>query len=361
MKDRVQDGPEQVWLTTPAFPGEQTMAYRESNTRELVDLSMNPQRRKFRVRAVISDQGQPINWSLEEAISFTPRNRIQLPDGGFSAWKHYGGTRAVFHDFCTDSTGNLFAIELDVSARRPELALGYARAAVNQLLDSLRLPVVILRLEIQSLRNSETVMAYQITMPNQFAAPVRRFGGFGPSGLFAGADAILREAVTNPSPHYRLLLAYKGFEGTKGIRRELAAFIKKHNIQAPELEPFRLDKAELGQHGFTEVQSFETLDDLVRNYKVLRDGAAHFFLGGRGPNARAHLHLSSTMAHTYAKVASLMLEYLGRELAQLRGFHNRHVAPITQIGMILPLEEAREEYLVVCPDDESTAPPDDFN
>jgi hypothetical protein len=39
---------------------------------------MNLQRHVFRVRAVITDQGQPMNSSLEEVLSFVPRNRFKL-------------------------------------------------------------------------------------------------------------------------------------------------------------------------------------------------------------------------------------------------------------------------------------------
>jgi Bacterial conjugation TrbI-like protein len=121
----VSPDPDQIWQVESAFPGEQTMIYRESATREIVSFSMNPQRRVFRVRAVVTDQGQPMNSSLEEVLSFVPKNRFKLRDGPFAVWKHYGGTKAVFFDLCADSDGNLWAVEVDVSARRPELALGY--------------------------------------------------------------------------------------------------------------------------------------------------------------------------------------------------------------------------------------------
>jgi hypothetical protein len=39
----------------------------------------------------------------------------------------------------------------------------------------------------------------------------------------------------------------------------------------------------------------------------------------------------------------------------VRAMNGRH------IGMVLPMEAARERYVVVSPDDETTAPQDEFN
>src|SRR5579862_6372065 len=128
------DAVDQLWLPNPAFPGEQTMIYRNSRTRELVALSMAKKRRIMRVRAVLTDQSYPLNCSLEDLLAFRPNSRIRLTDGQFSLWKHYGGNKAVFFDVRGDENGNLTSVEVEVSAVRPELALAYARASINQLL-----------------------------------------------------------------------------------------------------------------------------------------------------------------------------------------------------------------------------------
>ena len=364
--DISQPDANRIWQVEDAFPGEHTMIYRESSTREVVKYGMSLERRVFRTRAVITDQGQPLNSSLEEVLTFVPKNRIRLPDGPFAMWKHYGGKRAVFFDLCADADGNFSAVEVDVSAVRPELALAYARASVNQLLDSLTFPVphplVIQRLELKSLENKDAILAYQITMPHQFATEIGRIGGIGPNGAFRGVEAILREAATNSSPYYRLMLAYRGFEGTKRIRRQFAAFVEKHKVQAPEPETPKVDRTEMARHGFRgKALGLESIAKLIEHYKELRDAAAHFFLGGRGKAASQHLQLSSTVAHTYAKVSALLLIHLRREVTCLKQYHMRYIAPLTHLGMILPVETARDRYVVMCPDDEAKAAPDEFN
>ena len=151
----------------------------------------------------------------------------------------------MFYDMRGDQSDNLSAIEVQVSALRPELALAYARAAVNQLLDRLTAtvphPIVIQRLELLS-PSGKDVLAYQITMPHQLSTNLPRIGGIVPGGLFAGIEAVLREALTSLSPYYRLMLAHRGFEGIKRLRRHFPEFAKKHNVAAPAIATIKLDK-----------------------------------------------------------------------------------------------------------------------
>ena len=57
---------------------------------------------------------------------------IVLTDGTFPAFKYYSNGKAVLYDLLCDSEKRLTHIQTYVSARVPELALGYARAAVSQ-------------------------------------------------------------------------------------------------------------------------------------------------------------------------------------------------------------------------------------
>jgi hypothetical protein len=217
-------------------------------------------------------------------------------------------------------------------------------------------------LELLSPDNNTDILAYQITMPHQLATNLPRIGGIFPTGASTGVEAVLREALTNPSPYYRLLLAYRGFEGIKRIHREFAAFVRKHNVEAPPLEAVKLDRTEMAQHGFRgEVLEVETLQQVIDLYRDLRDAAAHYFLGSRGSGARQHLKFSSTLAHTYGRVSALMLNQLRRELVHLKQYHQRFIAARTHVGMVLPMEAVRERYVVVSPDDEATAQPNEFN
>lgn len=361
----MNDFPEDsVWMPQMALPGEQTMVYRQSRFREVAGLSIEKKRRKFDVRAIVTDNPPPYCGTLDEILSYAPRNRFTMPDGSFSVWKHYGKKKAVFFDLAADEAGRLARVHVEVSAIRPELALGYARAAVNQLLDSLTVgiehPLTIQRLELIS-PNDGGITAYQITLPCQEITRIVRFGGIGPGAMFSGLEAILREAATNPSPYYRLLLAYRGFDGTDSVRSQIAAFFREHKVSAPKPTSLKIDVTELAQLGFGgKVLELKNLNDLVKFYREFRNAVAHFFVD-QGSAGKGHLQFSSTMALSFAKVSALLLKYLRKEVLHLKAHYNEFMVPLIHVGMILPVEQARERYMVVCPDEETGAAHDEFN
>jgi hypothetical protein len=67
------------------------------------------------------------------------------------------------------------------------------------------------------------------------------------------------------------------------------------------------------------------------------------------------------MINTCAKVSALLLKYLRMEVLSLKQHYAQFMSPRIHVGMILPVEEARDRYMVVCPDDESRSVPDDFS
>ena len=63
-----------------------------------------------------------------------------------------------------------------------------------------------------------------------------------------------------------------------------------------------------------------------------------------------------------ASASALLLKYVRAELLQLRAHYDKVIAPKVHVGnLILPVEAVRERYRVVCPGDEASAPPDEFN
>src|ERR1017187_9303230 len=86
----------------------------------------------------------------------------------FQAFKYYSNGKAVLFDVISDRDGTLTHIQTYLSAKRPELALAYARAAINQFVDTLAIqaenPLSIQRLELLSPEDNG-ILAYQITVP----------------------------------------------------------------------------------------------------------------------------------------------------------------------------------------------------
>jgi len=245
---------------------------------------------------------------------------------------------------------------------RPELALGYGRAAINQFIDTLALqsenPLMIQRLEVLSLQDNG-VLAFQITVPSRVVTTAPRFHSLRPAAPFRNAEAIYREAISNSSPYYRLLLAYRGFEGIQQIRKVIRKSAERFRVTDKMPRPVSLDATELAQIDFHgPVLNLKNSDDLVEHYRQLRNGVAHFVVEQK---AGGSLQFSSTLVYTYAKVSTVLLRYLRLELRQLRDYYERHLANRIHKYPLWNPDDRGKQHLVVCPDDESTAPPDDFN
>ena len=104
----------------------------------------------------------------------------------------------------------------------PSNALLLARMPLNALLDIITrnfdLPLVLQRLELLSPRDG-SVLVTEMLIPNMRGIAMGPLGGIIQASQFAPYDALYREALTTSSPFYRLLCAWKMYEGTNRIRR----------------------------------------------------------------------------------------------------------------------------------------------
>src|SRR5260370_4568262 len=145
-----QDDP--LSFSHPVLPGALIMAFRESRFREIGLRSYRKDRTTFTVRAILTDKPQPGNCSLEEVVTFTSCTHVVLKDGAFPAFKYYANGKAVLFDLICEGDGRLTHIQTYVSAKLPELALGYGRAAISQFMDTLAIhsenPLSIQRMEL---------------------------------------------------------------------------------------------------------------------------------------------------------------------------------------------------------------------
>jgi hypothetical protein len=346
------------------LPGALIMAFRESRLREIGMLSYRRERETFTVRAVMTDKPQPSNCALEDVVTFEPCTHIVLKDGPFPAFKYYSNGKAVLFDLICDADLRLTHIQTYVSARRPELALGYARAATNQFIDTLAMhtgnPLSIQRMELLSPKDGG-VLAFQITVPSRVMTDVKKFHSLRAGGPFLNTEAIYREAITNPSPYYRLVLAYRGFEGVQQVRKMVRKLATDLKISERMPKSVRLDTLELARLEFNpEVHRLKDTGELFAYYGELRDAVAHFLLD-RNKTATGSLQFSSTHAYNYAAVSTVLLKYLRLELLQLRDYYEKFLSKQLHRYPLWNSDDRGKHHLVVCPDDESTAPPDEFN
>ena len=361
----IEDQQDPLSFPHPTLPGALTMAFRESRLREIGLLSYHKERKTFTVRAVMTDNAVPSNCTLEDVVTFQPRTHVVLKDGAFPAFKYYSNGKAVLFDLVCGPDNTLTHIQTYVSAKLPELALGYARAAINQFIDTFGLytrhPLSIQRLELMSLED-DGVLAFQITVPSRFTTHVDKFHSFRAGGPFLNTEAIYRQAITNPSPYYRLLLAFRGFEGVQQTRTVLRRLATDLNVSEKMPKVVRLDALQLARLQFPpEVSALKDMDALFVYYRGLRDAAAHFLLD-RKKTATGSLQFSSTHEYNYAAVGALLLEYLRGELIRLRDYYENFLSKKLHDRYPLWNSDDRGRYhLVICPDEEDSAPADEFN
>jgi hypothetical protein len=124
----------------------------------------------------------------------------------------------------------------------------------------------------------------------------------------------------------------------------------------------RLDALKLAQLQFPpEVCALKDTGALFAYYRGLRDAVAHFLLD-QSEAAKGSLQFSSTHEYNYAAVSALLLEHLRGELIQLRDYYEKFLSK--ELHGRYPLWNSDDRgrcHLVICPDDERSAPHDEFN
>ena len=355
---RTQLNPEELSFPIDPIPGGIIMVLRECRVQELGWLSYEKKRQTFTVRAFITDNPE-VSYSLADAVKRPSSVSIELQQEVITLFNHHGGDKAVFFDLVRGKSGMLSYILVQVSSTRPELALGYARAEINRLLDRFTAgakhphPFGIQRLELLSPKDSE-VIAYQLMIPFPGITRIGQIPGFFPAGLFAGHHAIFREAINNPSAFYRLLLAFRAYEGIGFLRSRIAKAREHYKIEERMPKETRLDKGELARLQLSdEVRDLEQVGELFSHFGYLRNGIAHFLLKPTD-SGEGHLYLSSVLVNTYAIASALLLKYIRIESQQLEGYYVKFVRPHIDRGrLVYPMAEYREKFIIISPDVET--------
>lgn len=172
-------------------------------------------------------------------------------------------------------------------------------------------------------------------------------GGIDQLVPFAPYDAIYREAVVSSSPFYRLLCAFRIYDGTNEIRRWLREQCEQHRIAErmpadPEVTAEELLGLGFAPEAVNEIRRARDLFERLRDY---RNAIAHFLV--EGDQGQAHVYLADgLMIRTYSVAAVGLLKYAHQTLRELRMFYTARLEPILMRGMVLPLPEQRDRYVV---------------
>lgn len=189
---------------------------------------------------------------MADILNRPSHHRVAVNDHKLSIYLHHGGRNAVYFDLVgAGSEDWLDYIEVVVS-KYPSNCFWSARTAVSQLLDSMMrttwLPLTIRRLDLY-LEGDESPLCQQLILP--FTEGVRwgPLGGIHQYRFFAPYEALIREAITTGSPFYRLLCAYRLYEGVQPLRKMLRELGERAGVPITLPKPQALDLQWLKRFG----------------------------------------------------------------------------------------------------------------
>jgi len=315
---------------------------------ELETVEREGKQRNFLVRAVVSDH-VPLAGTLRDILE-RPSYTMLIAEGNrLSIFLHHGGDNAVFYDVIAhDPTRPIDYIEVPVFSRYPSNCFWSARTAVSQLLDSLIRPtwqpLTIRRLDLH-LEGDDAPLCHQLVLP--FHEGVRLIGngwGMHQYDFLAPYEALIRETITNGSPYYRLLCAYRLYEGLGPLRKILRDFAKRTDVSAPLPKPPKLDLDLLKGFGvnLSALGGAKDAEDFWKKSAEMRTAAAHFLLKGSGP-----LSLSDGPSyHTYSVIGAILLHYAHRAFLDLHRYTGQHFGERLRMGSIMAALQYRERFIL---------------
>jgi len=330
--------------------GALAVAVREDRFNEMGALEQERARRIWRVRGIISDT-IPLGGDIRSGLERRREHNFFLNENPLSIYLHRGGRDATYFDFVANGERRLDYIEVRVDTDLPGNAFLYARQPLNEMLDVLvrnppHPPLVIQRLELVS-PNDGAILAYEVTLHFMQGVAFGPLGGVLQWPIFAPYHAIFREAIVNPSPFYRLLCAWRVYEGIQVVRRWLREQCERFNINERLPRSPEVDVAHLERMGFERewCARIRRVDDLFREMGDLRNGIAHFLFEGEA--GHAHVYLSNgPQIQIYSISSAILLGYVGREIDVLRQFYSQRIEGRIMRGMLLPMVGNREQFVV---------------
>lgn len=321
----------------------------EEQASEIGRLETDRVRRRYRVQGVVGDTihlATPLPTLLREC----PSRSIKIDERLKQLYVHHGGADAVYYTLRADDEGWLTSVEVKVETALPSRAFLLARAPLNRFLDSLivvkPLPLVITRLDLVHPDRDE-VIASELVYPFNGGLAIGELGGFHQTPLFSPYLVLLREGLTAGTPFYRLLCAWRAFDGINYLRREIRKIADKLKITEPLPKDPLVDHEYLEHLGLTKdfTSGIRTVRDLFDKLTPHRNGVAHFLLKAEEQETHVYLADGPTFA-TYSYGSAALLRYAWDAIHELRLYYNMHLDSKLVIGSVLPLREHADRFIV---------------
>lgn len=304
--------------------------------------------RTWEVRAYISDH-VPLAGGADAALARPSYHLLHLNENPLWIYLHSGGRNAVYYGLFGDEAGKVRYITVSVESRLPSNALLLARGPINALLDVFtrdsNMPLTVQRLELMSPLDGNVLMS-EFLIPQRNGVALGPLGGIMQAVPFAPYDALYREALTTTSPFYRLLCAWKMYEGTNRIRRWIQEQCEQRGINErmppdPDVDPQELIRLGLDA---AFVEGIRHARDLFEKMRDQRDAIAHFLI--ERDEGESHVYVADgRQLHVYAVGSAALLRYAHRVLEELRLFCSQRI-PFARGAMILPMPQNRDQFIV---------------
>ncbi|MCF6250940.1 MAG: hypothetical protein L3J75_06690 [Methylococcaceae bacterium] len=340
---------EEYLVVNPRTPiaGCLAVVVKKSKYQTLADIEQSSIRHRFIARAYLSDH-VPLHGSINEIMSRAQFHCIKLNETPLSIFLHHGGENAVYYDFCSGEDGFLEFIEVEIDAELPSSAFSPARTAVNELIDSIQrgqsIPLVIVRIDLL-LKEENEPFAHQLILPYPVSLNMGPLGGIYQYPDFSSYESVLREAIISSSPYYRLLCAYRLYEGLNKLKMWLKTISKEIGVNEKLPKDPKIDKKLLSELGFDmdKFSSVSNMNDLWNQFTDLRNQVAHFFT----KNAEYSLHLSHGQTYyEYSLSAAILLHYSNITFSNLSQYFNKYLSGKLAACSILPMKECRDKFVI---------------
>jgi len=307
--------------------------------------------RVWEVRAYISDH-VPLAGGADAALARPGYHLLHINQNENPLWiyLHSGGRNAVYYGLFGDQAGKLSYITVNVESRLPSNALLLARGPINALLDVFtrdsNMPLTVQRMDLMSPTDCDVLIS-ELLIPSRNGVVLGPLGGIMQAVPFAPYDALYREALTTASPFYRLLCAWKMYEGSDRIRKWIRQQCKQRGISERMPPDPTIAPEELIKFGFDGdfVKGITCARDLFSRLGDQRDAIAHFLIEREG--AESHVYVADgQQLRAYAVGSASLLRYAHRLLEDLRLFSSRHMLLFGKGAMILPMPQNRDQFVV---------------
>jgi len=330
-------------------PGALGVFTRLSKVGEITQLEVERKSRVWEVRAHLSDH-VPLAGTIASILERSSHHLLHVNPQENPLWiyLHKGGRNVVYFGLFNDDAGKLDYISVKVQTILPSNAVLLARGPINTLLDLIarnqNMPLVIQRLDLMSPTTGDVLLSEGL-VPEPSGIVIGPLGGIMQETPFAPYEALYREAITNPSPFYRLLCAWKMYEGTGRLRRWARKESKKHGVVERIPADPQFEEKDLIEFGFDRqfVKGITSASQLFEKLRQSRNAISHFLIDTKGGEALVYLADGKQLRH-YSISAAALLYYSQKALQDLRLFCiNRIQFPH---GSILPMIQDRDQFVV---------------